>query len=54
VLLYNHSENAYNIRRGDKILKLICEKICYPKLDMVEKIDDTLRGARGFGSTGQN
>jgi hypothetical protein len=54
VLLYNHSENPYNIHRGDKITKLICEKIYYPEFDQVEKLDETWRGTRGFGSTGQN
>jgi dUTP pyrophosphatase len=44
VLLFNHSENLYNIR-GDKIAKLICEKIYYPELDLVEKLDGTWRGS---------
>jgi len=54
VLLYNHSEFPYRISRGDKIAKLICEKIFFPELDPVDKLDDTWRGARDFGSTGQN
>jgi dUTP pyrophosphatase len=54
MLLYNHSENPYHIHRGDKIAKLICEKIYFPELDLVEKLDDTWHGARGFGLTGQN
>jgi len=46
MLLYNHSENSYNISRGDKIAKLICEKIYYPEFYLVEKLDDTWCGAR--------
>jgi len=53
-LLYNHSELPYRISRGDKIAQLICEKIFSPELDLVDKLDDTWRGARIFGSTGQN
>jgi dUTP pyrophosphatase len=52
VLLYNHSEIPYHISRGDKIAKSV-KKLYYPELDLVEKLDDTWRGAR-FGSTGQN
>jgi dUTP pyrophosphatase len=54
VLLFNHSANPYNISRGDKIVKLICEIIYYPELDFVGRLDDTWRGTRGFSSTGQN
>ena len=50
VLLFNHSKYLYNISRGDKIATLICEKIYYPELVLVER----LRGAREFGSTGLN
>ena len=55
VLLFKHSKYLYNISHGDKIATLICEKIYYPELDLVERLDDTTwRGARGFGSTGLN
>jgi len=52
VLLFNLSKYLYNISRGDRIAKLICEKIYYPVLVLVERLDDTTwRGAKGFGST---
>ena len=54
LLLFNHSENPFISSRGDKITKLIYEKIYFPELDLFEKLDDTWSGARGFGSTGQN
>jgi len=55
VLRFNHSKYPYNISRGDTIAAQICEKIYYPELDLVERLDDTTwRGARGFGSTGLN
>ena len=54
VLLFNHSNTPFVIYRGDKIAQLICEKIYYPELKLVEKLDDTWRGTRGFGSTGQS
>jgi len=54
VVLFNHSKCPYNISRGDKIAALICVKTYYTELDLVEELDDTWRGTRGFGSTGQN
>jgi dUTP pyrophosphatase len=55
VLLFNHSDAPFIGNRGDKIAQLICKKIYYPKLELVEeKLNDTWRGARGFGSTGQS
>jgi dUTP pyrophosphatase len=33
---------------------LICEKIAYPELEEVKSLDETKRGASGFGSTGIN
>jgi len=51
VLLFNLSKYPYNISRGDKIAALICEKIYYSELVLV---DTTWHGAKGFGSTGLN
>jgi len=39
VLLFNHSKYLYNISRGDKIAILICEKIYYPELVLVERLN---------------
>lgn len=35
-----------------KIAQLIIEKICYADLMEVEKLEETPRGEKGFGSTG--
>jgi dUTP pyrophosphatase len=53
ILLFNHSDNPFVIHRGDRIAQLICERIYYPELDLVKKLDDTWHGNRGYGSTGQ-
>ena len=39
VLLFNRSKYLYNISRGDKIATLICEKIYYPELVLVERLN---------------
>jgi dUTP pyrophosphatase len=54
VLLFNRSDSLFAVNRGEKIAQLICEKIYYPELELVEELDDTRRGTRGFGSTSQS
>lgn len=52
VVLFNHSDQEFRVNRGDRIAQLICERIFYPELEEVDKLDDTKRGESGFGSTG--
>uniref|UniRef100_A0A034VXR2 Deoxyuridine 5'-triphosphate nucleotidohydrolase n=1 Tax=Bactrocera dorsalis TaxID=27457 RepID=A0A034VXR2_BACDO len=52
VVLFNHSDEDFEVKRGDRIAQFICERIFYPELEEVDKLDDTERGAGGFGSTG--
>ncbi|PVF95741.1 deoxyuridine 5'-triphosphate nucleotidohydrolase [Serendipita vermifera] len=52
VLLFNHSDQDFNIAIGDRIAQLILEKIETPPVLEVESLEETLRGAGGFGSTG--
>lgn len=53
VKLYNHSGETYKIRRGDKITQLVILPVILPELEQVEMLEDTDRGANGFGSTGR-
>ena len=52
VLLFNHSETDFEVREGDRIAQLIIERICTPEVIIVEELEESLRGAGGFGSTG--
>jgi len=52
VLLFNLSDTDFEIKRGDRIAQLICERISCPKIKQVDKIKETKRGKKGFGSTG--
>ncbi|XP_059927613.1 deoxyuridine 5'-triphosphate nucleotidohydrolase, mitochondrial isoform X1 [Gadus macrocephalus] len=54
VVLFNFAKTPFVVKKGDRIAQLICEKICYPELVMLETLDATQRGAGGFGSTGAN
>lgn len=53
VKLYNHTENAYHFRKGDKIIQLVLLPIITPDLELVESLEETERGTGGFGSTGR-
>eukprot|EP01091_Cochliopodium_minus_P008620 TRINITY_DN1984_c0_g3_i1.p1 TRINITY_DN1984_c0_g3~~TRINITY_DN1984_c0_g3_i1.p1 ORF type:complete len:149 (-),score=42.59 TRINITY_DN1984_c0_g3_i1:32-478(-) len=54
VVLFNHSNEDFEIKRGDRIAQLILEKISTPEVVEVEDLDSTERGEGGFGSTGKN
>lgn len=53
VILFNHGENDFTIKTGDRIAQLIFEKIFTDELEEVEELVKTERGAGGFGSTGK-
>ena len=51
-MLFNHSEEDFKVSPGDRIAQLIIEKISATEIVEVSELDDTARGAGGFGSTG--
>ncbi len=53
VALFNHGESSYVIRPGDKIAQLVIVPCCLPPLEVVDYLEHTDRGDRGFGSTGR-
>ena len=52
VVLFNHSDEPFDIKKGDRIAQLILEYIVTPSVVELEVLDDTTRGQGGFGSTG--
>ena len=54
VVLFNHGEQPFKVKQGDRIAQFICEKIVYPEIAEVKDLDLTERGEGGFGSTGTN
>ena len=50
--MFNHSDIDFEVKPGDRIAQFICEKIANPILEEVQSLDNTDRGAGGFGSTG--
>jgi dUTP pyrophosphatase len=51
-LLYNTGDETINLPAGTKICQLIIEQIITPNAEWVTDLDETARGAGGFGSTG--
>ncbi|KAF6203970.1 hypothetical protein GE061_002308 [Apolygus lucorum] len=54
IVMFNHGPEDFKVQAGDRVAQLICEKICYPDIQEVQTIEETARGAGGFGSTGQS
>jgi len=52
VLLINHGNEAFTITRGERIAQMVIAPITQPAFTRVKTLDDTARGAGGFGSTG--
>lgn len=51
VILFNHSDANFDVKRGDRVAQLVLEKIATPAVVVVSSLDDTQRGDGGFGST---
>ena len=53
VILVNHDRaNSVKISRGDRIAQLVVQRVERAVFEVVEELDDTVRGAGGHGSTG--
>ncbi|KAI8589690.1 dUTPase-like protein, partial [Geranomyces variabilis] len=52
VVLFNFGEAAFEIKEGDRVAQLVLERIVTPDVKQVESLNETIRGAGGFGSTG--
>ena len=51
--LHNAGESDYTVQPGDRIAQLMVVPVVQAQVQMVEELDDTARGAGGFGSTGR-
>lgn len=53
VTLRNDSDKAYKFRSGDKITQLVILPVVHTDINVVDSLEDTERGANGFGSSGR-
>jgi dUTP pyrophosphatase len=50
--LINHGSEPFEVRRGDRIAQMMFMPVATAAFTVVETLDETARGAGGFGSTG--
>lgn len=53
VILVNLSDEPFTVNPGERIAQLVVAKYERVEWSVVEDLDDTARGAGGFGSTGR-
>lgn len=53
VKLYNHGNQTVVFERGDKVTQLVILPFLAGQFRQADSLDDTERGAGGFGSTGR-
>ena len=53
VALHNHGSEAQQICHGERIAQMVITPVLTPAYVISEELDDTDRGAGGFGSTGK-
>ena len=54
VLLRNDGEDAFTLRFGDRIAQMVFVPVVQAVFEEVKALNETKRGAGGFGSTGMN
>lgn len=52
VILINHGAEPFTIQRGERIGQMVLAPVTRAAFNLVESLDETERGAGGFGSTG--
>lgn len=53
VLLINLGQDAFAINRNERIAQMVFQTVPEVELEQVDQLDDTTRGAGGFGHTGK-
>ncbi len=54
VILMNLGDEPFRIQRGDRIAQLVVAPVASISWDEVDSLDETARGAGGFGHTGRS
>lgn len=52
VILANFGETDFSVKKGDKIAQIVIAPVTQPTIEETDVVDETDRGAGGFGSTG--
>ena len=52
VIIINHGKNAFEITPGMRIAQLVVAQVVQAKYELCETLEETVRGAGGFGHSG--
>lgn len=52
VILINHGDAPFTIEPGMRIAQMVIAPVSFARFELVDALDETARGAGGFGSTG--
>lgn len=52
VLLVNLGQEPFTVRRGERIAQMVVARLADVAFEVVTELDETARGAGGYGSTG--
>ena len=53
VVLINHGNKPFVVSRADRIAQLVICPVARAQVELTDQLDDTSRGAGGFGHTGR-
>ena len=53
IVLWNISSEIFELKRGERLAQLLLIPISTPAVEEVTSLDETARGAKGFGSSGK-
>ena len=52
VILANFGDSDFQVKKGDKVAQIVVAPVVHAEIGVASEIDETDRGAGGFGSTG--
>ena len=52
VIVINHAKDTFTVTRGMRMAQMVIAEVVKAKLEVVDNLDGTCRGAGGFGHTG--
>ena len=53
IIIYNHGDKDFLVNNGDRVAQMVLTPIVKIELEEIDKLPESLRGEKGFGSTGK-
>lgn len=52
IVMINNGVEDFAVHAGDRVAQFLLERVDVPGVEVVDELDETVRGDKGFGSTG--